>query len=361
MTDLSLGPSWSAAWADLVVQLGGAEALDASARLYGAFQRAREIKSAVDLLQLVLAYGPGGRSLRMTAAEASLHGIADVSDVSLLERFRRCPAWLMALCGRLLAPPGDQPSSDEPPIHLIDGSRLEGPGQSCWRLHLCYDPGRQRIVDFALTGLDQAEKLDRVAVRLGEIRMGDRAYASPKALRAVRDAEADVLVRLTWKSLNLRDVTGQQLDWLKLFSETAATGRLDMPVRVHKARGAFEALPLRLVILPKPPEMAEKARQAARRTAQKNQHKSDPRTIEAAGFLILLTSLDAKAYPADQLGTLYRVRWQIELAIKRLKSILHIDRLPAKDPELAKTWILANLLFALLIDDAAAKMADIPP
>ncbi|MEI9987158.1 MAG: IS4 family transposase [Aliidongia sp.] len=357
MTDLSLGPSSSAAWADIVGRLGGVEALDASARCYGAFQRARNIKSAVDLLQLVLAYGPGGRSLRMTAAEALLHGIADVSDVALLERFRRCPAWLTALCERVLAPLGDLPSGDGSPIHLIDGSRLEGPGRSCWRLHLCYAAGRQRIVDFAVTGLDQAEKLDRVAIRPGEIRIGDRAYPNPKALRAVRDAGADLLVRLTWKSLNLRDAAGQPLDWLALFTERAAAGRLDMPVTVHKARGAFEALPLRLVILPKPPEMAERARETSRRTAQKNQHKIDPRTIEAAGYLILLTSLDASAYPTDQLGTLYRVRWQIELAIKRLKSILRIDRLPAKDPELAKAWILAHLLFALLIDDAAAEMA----
>jgi len=297
----------------------------------------------------------------MTAAEAALHGIADISDVSLLERFQRCPAWLTALCEKLLGSLGDQPRGDGPPIHLIDGSRLEGPGQSCLRLHFCYDPERQRIVDFAVTGLDQAEKLDRAAVRQGEIRIGDRAYRSPRALRAVRNGGADLLVRLSWKGLNLCDAAGLPLDWLARFTETATVGRLDIPVTVRKARGAFEPLALRLVILPKPPEMAEKARQTARRTAQKNQHKIDPRTIEAAGYLILLTSLDTKDYSADQLGILYRVRWQIELAIKRLKSILRIDRLPAKDPELAKAWILAHLLVALLIDDAAAEMADIPP
>lgn len=360
MTDLSLGLS-SAAWTDIVGRLGGAEALEASARQYGAFHRARGVKSAVDLLQLALAYGPGGRSLRMTAAEAVLHGIADVSDVALLGRFQRCSAWLMALCGKVLASLGDLPAGDQTPIHLVDGSRLEGPGQSCWRLHLCWAAGRQRIVDFTVTGLDEAEKLDRTAIRPGEIRIGDRVYPNPKALRAVREARADLLVRLTWKSLNLRDATDQPIDWLALFAKTMAAGRLDIPVTVHKARGTFEALPLRLVILPKPPEMAQRAREVSRRTALKNQHKIDPRTIEAAGYLILLTSLSDKAYPPDQLATLYRVRWQIELAIKRLKSILHIDRLPAKDPDLAKTWILAHLLFALLIDDATAEMAEISP
>src|SRR5947199_91318 len=83
-------------------------------------------------------------------------------------------------------------------------------------------------------------------------------------------------------------------------------------------------------------EIAAKARKIARNTARKDQRRIDPRTLEAAGYLILITSLDAKAFPPETLATLYRVRWQIELAFKRMKSILHLDRLPAKDPGLAK-------------------------
>jgi hypothetical protein len=55
------------------------------------------------------------------------------------------------------------------------------------------------------------------------------------------------------------------------------------------------------------------------------------------------------------------LRWQIELAFKRLKSILHIDRLPAKDPDLARAWIYAHLLLALLLDAAMAEPGAIPP
>ena len=83
--------------------------------------------------------------------------------------------------------------------------------------------------------------------------------------------------------------------------------------------------------------------------------------MAAAEHVLLITSLDADAYPPIRLGELYRVRWQIELAFKRLKSILHMDRLPAKDPRLAKAWIAAHLLLALLIEDTAATMADFSP
>lgn len=349
----------SDAWTGIVARLGGAGALAASARQHGAFQRSRGVKSAEDLLRLMLAYAPGGRSLRVTAAEAAACGIADVSDVALLDRFARCPDWLSALCEGLLArraPSGSEEFGQS--VRLIDGSRIEGPGKTCWRLHLCWDAGRQRIADFTLTPLDRGETLDRVMMRPGEIYLADRGYPQPDALCKARDAGADVLVRLTWNSLRLLDPAMQPLDWSKLFAQVTRTGEVDMPVTVHKPRGRFEPLPLRLVILPKPPEIAERARKTARNIARKDQRRVDPRTLEAAGYLILITSLDATAFPSQVLAALYRVRWQIELAFKRLKSILHLDRLPAKDPNLAKAWIMAHLLLALLIEDTAAEMAE---
>jgi hypothetical protein len=346
----------------LFARLGGPAALSESARRHGAFARARGVKSAEDLLRLMLAYGPGGRSLRVTAAEAAACGIADVSDVALLGRFRRCAAWLTALCEQLLSEDAALASEDPGQlVRLVDGSRIEGPGKTCWRLHLSYDPGRQRIADFAVTPMAQGERLDRTTIRPGETYIADRGYPQPHGLRKVREAGADVLVRLTWSSLNLVDAARQPIDWLRLFDQAALTGRVDIPVEVHKARGRFEPLPLRLVILPKPPEMAERARKTALRAAQKDQRQRvDPRTLAAADYIILITSLDASFSP-HLLALLYRVRWQIELAFKRLKSILHVDRLPAKDPELARAWITAHLLLALLIDRMTATVAEFSP
>ncbi|MCW3299654.1 transposase [Escherichia coli] len=56
-----------------------------------------------------------------------------------------------------------------------------------------------------------------------------------------------------------------------------------------------------------------------------------------------------------------RLRWQIELAFKRLKKFAALDALRAKEPELAKAWIFANLLAAFLIDDISAAIAGFPP
>ena len=58
-------------WQSVVRWLGGAEAIETSARETRAFLRAREIASAVDLLRMILAYCLGDQGLRSTAAELS--------------------------------------------------------------------------------------------------------------------------------------------------------------------------------------------------------------------------------------------------------------------------------------------------
>ncbi|WP_395016925.1 transposase [Dongia sp.] len=351
-------------WLQLVARLGGEAALAASAREHGAFLRARRLKSAVDLLRMALMYGPGGQSLRSLAAMAAAQGVADLSDVSLMERLRNAAGWLEALCAENLSRVARTigVKDGNRPIRIVDGSRIEGPGNRAWRLHLCYAPHLARITDAAITTLKEGERLDRLAVTPGEIRLGDRGYPHPDAIKDTLEAGADVLLRLTWNSLQLRHADGQPLDWMRLFEQANAQGALDLAVRVHKAHSREKPCEMRLVLIKKPPDAAARARTKARRTRSKFQRqRTDPRTLAAADHLILLTSLGAQDFPVDAIGALYRLRLQIEIAIKRLKSILRIDRLPAKDPDLARAWLYAHLLLALILDETLADPGAIPP
>jgi hypothetical protein len=354
----------STEWLELVGGLGGEERLGASAREHKSFLRPRGVKTASDLLRLALMYGPGGQSLRALAVAAATDGVAQVSDVALLNRLRGAADWLEALCAdRLAAMAGlVRGTAEARAIRIIDGSRLPGPGQRDWRLHLSYDPIAGRLVEAKITPLKQGERLDRLTARAGEIWLGDRNFPRPDGLRHVRAADADILVRLTWNSLHLTDDRGQVLDWTKLLETASSAGSLDMPVRVCKARGKFEPINMRLVIIKKPPDVAARTRAAASKASRKDQHaRLDPRTLASADHLILLTSLPADTFPIDRLADLYRLRWQVELVFKRLKSILHMDRLPAKDPRLARAWLHAHLLFALLVDAAQAEVNAFSP
>ena len=81
----------------------------------------------------------------------------------------------------------------------------------------------------------------------------------------------------------------------------------------------------------------------------------------AAEFLILATSLKAEFYPPDEVLAVYRLRWQIELAFKRLKSLARFAELRARDPRLARAWLLAHLIAAVLIETSLGEGLDSPP
>ena len=63
---------------------------------------------------------------------------------------------------------------------------------------------------------------------------------------------------------------------------------------------------------------------------------------------------------ATGLFQLYRMSWRIELAFKRLKSLIGLRSPPAKDPALARSWILAHLLMILMVEPLADEFGVSP-
>jgi IS4 transposase len=117
---------------------------------------------------------------------------------------------------------------------------------------------------------------------------------------------------------------------------------------------------MRLLIGRLPPEKAEIARKKVLTRAIKHGKKVDPRSLRAAEFVLLLTSLPDQ-YAAEAILGLYRLRWQIELLFKRFKSLLTLGELPAKKKKLARSWIFSKLILALLAEATARQVAESPP
>jgi hypothetical protein len=46
----------------------------------------------------------------------------------------------------------------------------------------------------------------------------------------------------------------------------------------------------------------------------------------------------------------YRLRWQIELVFKRMKSIMGLGHLPKADPVSCRAWLHGKLFVALLVE-----------
>src|ERR1700680_2437766 len=108
-------------------------------RSTGAVTRLRGFDSLNELLRTLLLHVGCGWSLRETAVQAKLAGIADVSDVTLLNLLRQDEVLLRQLCQQLWKDNGGslEPALKERPVRLVDGTVVKEPGKTGgqWRIH----------------------------------------------------------------------------------------------------------------------------------------------------------------------------------------------------------------------------------
>jgi hypothetical protein len=363
-------------WLDILSRLPPDLDLNQLARDTLAIQRLRGITDAADLLRLGLARGPGGKSLKQTAAWAYMSGIAELSAPSLSDRLHQSVGFFSALTSRLLA----ASRAVKPTVwhgrclHLCDASSLSRPGSkgTDWRIHATYDLGSGRFSYLELTDGKGTEALARAMCDDGGVMIADRGYAKAGEMATFRLGSGgrprDFIVRTGWNMLRLETLDGKPVDLtgtLRQMEQDPQPDPLNQPrewtVQALYGRGKkTKRLPIRLLILPLPPEKAEIARKKVRRSGNKRQYKTDPRSELAAGFLMLATSLPPDI-PADEICAVYRLRWQIELAFKRLKSLLHIDRLPTRTEAGSLSWLYPHLILALLTDDICQEILESPP
>lgn len=351
-------------WPEVSARLPAGFDLEATARSRGAFTRVREIKNAAALLRLALAYGGLGMSLRETCAWAEAGGIARLSDPSLLERLCKAAPWLGDIVAALIAEQAKVPAGRWAGYRLrvLDGTSICQPGadRTTWRLHVGYDLATAQVDQLELTDIHGAENLQRLTYAPGNIVLADRYYARPRNLRPVIDAGADFIVRTGWNSLRLLQTNGEPFDlFAALAAQQEQEGELD--VRIHEGVTAATPLVLRLVVRRKDPQQVEAEHKRLLKDAKKRGKQPDPRSLEAAKYILLLTSLPAATFPPADILTLYRFRWQIELAFKRFKSLAGLDSLPAKKPELAQAWLYARLIVAIIAEQIAGQVPDSPP
>ena len=162
-----------------------------------------------------------GWPLRETAVQAKLAGIAEVSDVTLLNRFRPAEDWLRQVCRQLWKDNGVnwEPALKGRPVRLVDAATAREPGQTGgpWRIHY-----RLRLPTLAcdhceLTparGKNAGEKLGRFLFPAGALVLADAGSSHPPGVAAVVRQHADVCVRLnpsSWPSLFLYQRPGGRI------------------------------------------------------------------------------------------------------------------------------------------------------
>ena len=328
--------------------------LDESCRSKLAIERFREIRCASDLLRLCLAYGVCDMSLRQVAAWSSTIGLGELSNVAVLKRLRSAGDWLGHLIVQWLSHRGLIGQVPPLQVRVVDGSVVTTPGQqaSDYRIHLGFDLARMRVADVQLTPTSEGESLQRHIQGHGEVLLADRGYGKPPQITAALSEGAHVVVRIHYQTMPLESSKGGRLDTLSLLETLDSHEIGDWSVFLRHGKRRF---PLRLVAVKKSRAAVEQAIAKARRKTEKNGTiNPDPRSLRAAQYTYLLTDLTSDEISAVQVLELYRLRWQIELAFKRIKSLLNLN-LRARSDDIVRTYLLANILGALLVDELCGQ------
>ncbi len=128
---------------------------------------------------------------------------------------------------------------------------------------------------------------------------------------------------------------------------------IDVNALIREKNG--EPMMGRLCIYALPEDEAERAQQRVRKSRVKKQRNPGPSAIESAKYVMIFTTAPRQLLSTAQVFAIHRLRWQVELAFKCLKTVLHYSELPNRRKDTGRTWLLAKLTCALLLERLASQ------
>jgi hypothetical protein len=317
-----------------------------------ALNRCRNIKSANALIQILLIHLADGCSLRETVARVKQANLATISDVALLKRLRSASQWFNWMSLQLLSKVGVEISPPkwlkEYHVKTIDASVITEPGSTGtdWRLHYSLNLYNLSCEDFKITKPNIGESFLNFKVNKGDLLIGDRAYGRLKGMQYVTSNHGHFISRYMSGVFSL-EIGNESFNVLEQCRAINYGEIKDWHLEAFAKQDPKVRQPIRLCVIKKSDEQAEISIKKARKEFSKKQKKINPDTLELYKYVILITSLP-KEITAAQVLDLYRYRWQVELAFKRLKSIIGLGHLPKIDAESCKAWLHGKMFVALL-------------
>jgi Transposase DDE domain len=312
----------------------------------GAVQRLRGFPSPDVLLRMLMLHVSRGYSLRETVVRAKLANWADISDVALLKRLRNREQWLRCLCIELLQENVAYRLEEaiSRTIRIVDGTIVREPGKtgSQWRILYCIRLP-SLVCDFfevtATIGEGSGESLNRLPVGRRDLVLADAGYCSIAGIQYVWQHGADVLVRVNPQTFVAYSAYGRRISLLARLRTLSKVGQFgEWRVVLHGQGSAFAG---RLCAVRKSDCAIQQAHRRLQRKASKKQMITRPGTLEFAKYVIAFLTRSSGS-TADVLRS-YRMRWQIELVFKRLKSLAQLGHVPKHDDRSSRAWLYGKL------------------
>jgi hypothetical protein len=232
---------------------------------------------------------------------------------------------------------------------IVDGTIVREPGKTGSQWRILYSIRLPSLVcDFfevtATLGEGSGESLNRLPVGPHELILADAGYCSVAGIAYVWQHGADVLVRVTPQSFVAYSAHGRRISLLPRLRTLSKVGQFgEWPVVLHGQGSVFTG---RLCAVRKTDCAIQLAHRRLPRKACKKQMITRPGTLEFAKYVTIFTT-HSSGSTAEILES-YRLRWQIELVFKRLKSLAQMGHVPKHHDRSSRAWIYGKMLVTLL-------------
>lgn len=320
-------------------------------------RRGDYIESPEDLLRILMlwadlgTYGATESFLRMT-------GDYPLSKVAIYERVAKSSSWLQWLvvnyCRENFEITDKPEHLSDYHVYLVDATKVskQGSKNADYVLHSMVDLYSLTFAEQRLTSASTGESLRNFeTLKQNDLILADRAYGTRTSIRWAEEHQASYVFRLRANAFCLytKDEDGNYIpfsltDQLSNWSE----GRILDFCLFYKQENSY--FPIRVCAKGK---TAEAIAAGARKIKQANHGdkrvKITPLQEIYNQYIVVATNLPSKISAEDILD-LYRMRWQIELVFKRLKSILAYDELLTRKDSTSRAWLWCKLLTAAICE-----------
>jgi len=321
-----------------------------------AVRRWRGVKSPADLMLLILIHLMNGTSLLEISIIAHTAKLGEMSDVAFMKRLAQCKDWFISICSALIS--RSMENYEQPAwlagktVVAADASDVVEKGRSrrTYRLHYMLDIFKMSSLQCKITAQSVGEALVNFEMAPNMLVIADRMYSNVKGMAHCLKAGADFVLRMRKNSFKTCDTEGNRLDLLNIFKRLTNEEYADFKAFAVSKDGT--SVPVRICAKRKTPEQIEKTMKKLKLLERKGTITDEAKMFNE--YIVLATSID-DTVSTEQVFSVYRLRWQVEIYFKRLKSILDFGELPKKRAENSLAWLNGKLMVALLIESVISK------
>ena len=214
-----------------------------------------------------------------------------------------------------------------------------------------YDVKSEKAEHFAIrqgADSDQGFAEDLAArVQKGDLVIRDLGYFCLNFFAYLASIGAYFLSRLSFNVHVYQTVDADEP--VKLIQHINRFGNGDKTMEFNVFLGQKHRIPIRLVVYRLPSDVYRKRQKAAIKTAKRKGRGISLSYLKFLKDTFFITNVPATLWSMEAVGTIYRLRWQVELTFKHWKSLFQINVLKGTRPERILCLIYGRLIVILVV------------